>query len=507
MNNYKLFFSIVALMISSVLMSQTYEDVLRYSQPQYSGTARSVSMGGAFGSLGGDFSALGINPAGIATYRSSEFTFTPSFILNKTQSTLNGTSTDDDKNTLAFNQIGYVGTYRPMREVKKGIVSTHFSIGYNRNNNFNYKSMAYAANVQNSMADMFVINANGYSPEELSGLTMLAYESYIIDPEDPNADTYTYTNFLYSGDLVNQTRVIEKNGYAGEFNLTFGTNISNFLLLGGSLNFTSMNYDEESNYYEQYSDDNDDAAYDVFDRFSVTNYLNASGNGINLKAGFILKPIDGLRIGGAYHSPTWYHIEENYGSRIDGVFFNDIAAIGTNQTYAYYDGTYDYDFNTPEKMIASASYVLGRFAILSFDYEYIDYTKAKFKASTNSFDDIAFVNAQNDVIKETFTQTNNYRAGLEFRLNKQFSLRGGYALQESPYKDEPKDNEITSYSAGLGFRSNNYFFDIAYRLSSYETNTYNYDWSEDYDATYGTPPVTNTETDDHNIVVTFGVKF
>ncbi len=509
--------SAMSLMATSLINAQTYEDVLRYSQPQYSGTARSVGMGGAFGSLGGDFSSLSINPAGIGAYRSSEFSFTPAITLNKTESnfnnlgttTLTNVPTEDNKSKLAINQIGYVGTYRPMRETTKGLVSTHFAIGYNRNNNFNYRSMAYARNVSNSMTDMFVINADYSDPTYLSGATGLAYDAYLIDLEDPDSGDLFYTNYFLADDKVHQTRIIEKDGYSGEFNFTFGANISNFVLVGGSLNINLLNYKEDSNYFEEFSEDN--AAVGStdpnFNHFSLSDYLNASGAGMNLKLGVILTPTKGLRVGLAYHTPTWYSIEEEYGSRIDGVFYNTIDDIGSNKTYAYYDGEYDYKFQTPDKLVASASYILGKWAIFSVDYERINYANAKFKASVDDWNDITIINEQNEIIKDIFTTANNFRAGAEFRLNKQFSLRGGYALQASPYKEDPKDNEIKSISAGLGYRFNNYFFDVAYKLSSYNINYYNYNWDSSYDQYIGAPPIVKTDVKDNNIVFTFGVKF
>lgn len=42
------------------------------SANQLRGTARFMSMGGAFTALGGDLSVLGQNPGGIGIYRSSE---------------------------------------------------------------------------------------------------------------------------------------------------------------------------------------------------------------------------------------------------------------------------------------------------------------------------------------------------------------------------------------------------------------------------------------------------
>ena len=62
-------------------------DVLRYSQDLgLFGSARSAAIGNAFGAMGGDFSSLSNNPAGIGLYQFNEFTFTPAFGLNSTVS-------------------------------------------------------------------------------------------------------------------------------------------------------------------------------------------------------------------------------------------------------------------------------------------------------------------------------------------------------------------------------------------------------------------------------------
>jgi hypothetical protein len=72
---------------AGTINAQTHADALRYSQHYLSGTtARSVGMGGAFGALGGDFSTLSTNPAGIAVYRGSELTFSPEIYVSGTDS-------------------------------------------------------------------------------------------------------------------------------------------------------------------------------------------------------------------------------------------------------------------------------------------------------------------------------------------------------------------------------------------------------------------------------------
>ena len=122
--------------LTALCFSQTEIDALRYSQLQYGGTARFTSMAGAFGALGGDFSALSTNPAGIGIYRRSEFTFTPSFYNQKTTSNFMGNSLDDYKYNVNFNNAGIVlSYYEPeSKNVWKGVM---FGFGYNRLNNFN----------------------------------------------------------------------------------------------------------------------------------------------------------------------------------------------------------------------------------------------------------------------------------------------------------------------------------------------------------------------------------
>ena len=56
--------SIVSLLVTTIVSAQNITDALRYSTQDLNGTARFKAMSGAFGALGGDFSAIGINPAG-----------------------------------------------------------------------------------------------------------------------------------------------------------------------------------------------------------------------------------------------------------------------------------------------------------------------------------------------------------------------------------------------------------------------------------------------------------
>ena len=78
------------------LYAQDEFDALKASQTQLKGTARYMSMGGAFTALGGDASAISLNPAGLGVYRSSEITATLNLLNSSTNSTWNGIGNNDN---------------------------------------------------------------------------------------------------------------------------------------------------------------------------------------------------------------------------------------------------------------------------------------------------------------------------------------------------------------------------------------------------------------------------
>ena len=86
---------LLGIMFTSYAFAQNESDALRYSQRFFGATARSAAMGGAFASLGGDFSSLGYNPAGIAVFRTTELTFTPSFSMEDISTRYMGSSRNE----------------------------------------------------------------------------------------------------------------------------------------------------------------------------------------------------------------------------------------------------------------------------------------------------------------------------------------------------------------------------------------------------------------------------
>jgi outer membrane protease len=88
------------------------------------------------------------------------------------------------------------------------------------------------------------------------------------------------------------------------------------------------------------------------------------------------------------------------------------------------------------------------------------------------------------------------------------SLRAGYAFYGSPYKDEM--NNVADYvgnryslSGGAGFRSGDFFLDLAYVQSHEKGNTFIYDDASDAYSNI----VANTEMINNRFMMTMGFKF
>ena len=72
----KVLFFLFLLAFSTPLTSQSIQEILSYTIDNPNGTARYESMGGAFGALGGDLSAININPASSSVFNDNEYGFT-----------------------------------------------------------------------------------------------------------------------------------------------------------------------------------------------------------------------------------------------------------------------------------------------------------------------------------------------------------------------------------------------------------------------------------------------
>lgn len=447
--------------------AQNETDALRYSWQHMGGTARYVGLGGAFGAVGADIGTLSINPAGIGKYSKSEATFTPSFLYDDVTATYNGSQYGDSRYAMTINNAGLVGVYNFNEEDFTLWKSVSFGIAYNRTANFHNDAIIRGENHDNSLLDIFSEQSYGSAPENLGAFgSYLAWESWATSPFD--TVSYNYYHEL-EGQPITQTKTIYSSGSMGETALTFGGNYNNKVLLGFTLGFPSVKYDEQSSHTEEVL--NDSSA--TLTSFSYRQTLTTSGVGINAKIGVIFIPVEWLRVGVAAHSPSRITLTDNWSNTMttdfkDGRHYDVDSPLGQ----------YDYNLTTPARLVGSVAVIIAKSGLISADYELVDYAQSKLRSSSYAGEAAYSFTDENIAIKDNFTTAGNLRVGAEWRLAP-FTIRGGYALYGSPYNSSVVTNDATktTYSLGAGYRNGNFFFDVAYALTKWTEDYYLYDAS------------------------------
>jgi hypothetical protein len=487
--------------------AQNDVDAIRYSQLIPSITARSLAMGGAFGALGADFSSLSNNPAGIALYRRSEFTFTPAFANFSTESTYLGEKNRDNKYNFNIGNIGLVIAFPKDERNTSPWRSWSFALGYNKLNNYQSRSIYEGLNTKTSLLDAYVEEANGTTYDQLGsdGFTAfssdLAFQTYLIDTLPGSVNQY-FSAVPNGGEI--QRRFRETRGSSGEALLAFGGNYMDRVFWGVTLAFPYLRYNEDVIYEE--IDPADDvqqttpgvdssyAAYLNFESFRLSQQVATSGSGFQAKFGLLFRPNDWLRFGAAIHSPGFYNMHDEW--------INSIHANFTGDSYDYESpfGSYDYNLTTPFRASGSVAMIYRQQGVLSFDYEFTDYTAAKLSASDYSFID------ENQTIRSTYAQGHNFRAGGEWKYGI-FSFRLGAAYYSGIVRSElsttGSDQHKFIYSGGIGIREEYYFVDIGYAMARGNESYRNYELASTPEA----EPAAISTLSDHRLLVTFGFRF
>jgi long-subunit fatty acid transport protein len=123
-----------------------------------------------------------------------------------------------------------------------------------------------------------------------------------------------------------------------------------------------------------------------------------------------------------------------------------------------------YKIQTPSKLTGSFAYVFGERGLISIDYSMKDYSNITFRPRND-------VNLEsiNNFMSANLDTAAEIRVGGEIR-HKQWSLRGGYRFEESPYKVDTAMGDLTGYSGGIGFDFGISRLDLAYAYSRRKMN-------------------------------------
>ncbi|MFM2394046.1 MAG: hypothetical protein RLZZ546_2028 [Bacteroidota bacterium] len=489
--NAKALFAMIVWGISQISYSQNVSDAVRWSFTNPGGTARTLGVGGSFGAMGGDFSVVNINPAGLGVYRKSEFTISPSLSNSKTISFIkgfNGQTTNDKYNSFSLDNISFVFTSNKNNP-------SSFAIGFSKIADLN-KNFTYSGQSLGSITQRFAERANGKTEEELDDFE--AYPALFVGAIYDIDKNQNYETDFGQFDEVNKKQQVEQEGYINELTIGWGKNIKNKLSVGISLGIPFVSFEE----IKQYNEEDTKNEIPVFNNLNYTEFLNTSGIGTNIKAGFIYTPINLLRIGGAFHSPTWYTLNDDYYTNLD-YSYND----GQNRFYENRspDGSFKYRLNTPAKVVGSIGSVfkIGKkfSGFVNADAEWVDYNNNKFNFASHSDDPSEKLNSLliNNEIEQYLGSVLNLRLGTELAYGV-VRLRGGIERGDSPLSADT--DKITTQSFGIGIREDNFFIDLGVRIRKFTEGYVPYVLIDPSKET-----VVNNEINHTRIVVTAGFKF
>ncbi len=415
------------LLIGGILSSLTInaqvisynESAVLFSNEDISGTARFNAMSGAFGALGGDLSAVDINPAGLAVFKNSEFSGTFGINYNEIRTDFYGTVINNKTNIFDMPQFGGVFVMNGGRNSSNPKIA--FGFNYSRSNDFNN---SWFARGNSSFAPI----TDFYDPDGI----------YDIPTEQ------SFQNFT--------------EGSNQKFVFSLASQLNDKIYIGASIVAYNLDFRQIVT-NQEFNEDTDGNTFDVF----AQEDLLTLGNGISFNLGLIAKPSQDVRLGLSYQSPTWYNMSESYIVFDDELYFNgelDELPGPFSQSF------FDYTLVTPSKFIGSFAYLFGRDGLISFDYTYKNYQNITLGPSS------AFA-LENQSFNDFLRPTNQYKVGAEWRID-YVSLRGGYSFEESPYKDAINSDNITGYSFGIGLKlKGGLRLDLAYQNSS-NTDVYNF---------------------------------
>lgn len=466
--------------ISLSSFAQSDIDAYLFSQSNYEGTARFMGAGGAFGAVGADFSSLNINPAGIALYKRSEISFTPMVVSIYNDNTIyNGTGSNTSNAKYAISNVGGVFRFELTKDNWK---SVHFGFGYNRTNDFNniYRVEGYSNNT--SLMNQLVSESNALGSVSPATDAWLAYQTWLID-QDPISGIY---DSPYRNKSLYQKRIIETRGGNDELNISLGGNYNDKLFIGATIGVPVLSYTEIDRYSEA-----SDQAYGGIRNYQTYGKLTVKSTGINLKLGIIYQPVDFIRIGASFHTPTYFgKVNDNYYKEMTSYYWD-----GENSGTYSYTNVFKYTLKTPLRAIGSVAFLIKKRAFISAEYEYTNYGMAKMSSNDYSFSE------ENENIDDKYGSCHKVRVGGEVYVTNSFLLRAGYNYKTSGFKSTVNNNDAChTASAGIGFRTKYLFIDFAYVFNSYNEKYW----------LYSPAYINESASHDrkiHRIVATIGCKF
>ncbi|MFK8303484.1 OmpP1/FadL family transporter [Capnocytophaga stomatis] len=477
-------------LIGMAVSAQNITDALRYSTEDLNGTARFKSMSGAFGALGGDFSAIGINPAGSAIFSGSEIGFTFGNETFKDKNSYLSTKSENKSSDFSFSQFGATFSIpNYSRDAKWKKFSLTFN--YQTTKNFDDRDLYFGGITRDrNLSDYFLYYANGVQQQDLmldeyknkikvgeASLSelydrmggsnrafklrnaILGYTVGLVDPKIGRREISTSDSDQLADDILQETEYVKNvsegtvtkqsfsvltKGGITKYNFNFATQYGDNIYLGVNLNSHQVDFYSITSHSEFY-----ETSSNIKSAF-FKNELKTTGSGFSFQLGAIAKLTKELRMGLSYSSPTWYRLQDETTQYLEtnkGEFFARPNIV------AVYD---EYKLRAPGSWTGSVAYVFGKKGLISLDYVYKDYSNIHFGSGINN---------ENTIIQRELGSSSSIRFGGEYRI-KALNLRAGWRYEKSPYTSSEKYiGDLNGYSFGAGYSFGGIRLDVSYDIA------------------------------------------
>ncbi len=449
---------------------------LLFSQQDYTfGTARTAAMGGAFTSLGADLSSMSINPAGLGMYQSSDWGFTQALSIDGMYTTsrrmpAGALAAGGSRVSYGLNNIGAAWNFY---SGSGALTSLTFGVAYNRAANFNSNSWIDTRGEKASIGDVFArqLNHYGIREDQLQGTArpfetldptlfgaVLGYSTYLVDINDDGGfggwiDANPNDSYFSA----------ETRGGIYEYDFSMGANVRNILYLGATIGWTEIDFTENTTYEERYAPGQNSGLL----KYGQSTRIN--GNGVTAKLGVVVRPVEPLRIGVAFHLPTWYSLTKSYSGTMDTREWFDNSGLVMSS----------HRFNSAPKLLAGLSGVIGKRAIVALDWEMAWYDLIRLRGAG-----LAELENSKAEVRTLYKPAHTLRAGIEVLLTDDVSLRAGGVWMMDFMRDDFVMNNPTarngfSITGGAGFKiGRNGYIDVAYvfnrsRLTDFDFYNFN----------------------------------
>ena len=494
----------IGVFISAKAGAQNYfiEQALLFSRQNAGGSARIQAMGGAQVALGGDFSSARSNPAALGFYNRNEFSITPALTFQNAsgnyttyengQNNLLATSSSSSSSSSILSLPGLAIVFGADKNTDKApFYGGTFAITLSRLNDFNGTLQYNGQNNGSSIVAYFLESATGYQKDQfdpkydpntnpagkgdnVNTPTYLGFNNYLIGPKGTNSTDYFSDLGGKNPGKPEQKEIIKTSGSQNQWSISYGANFLDKLFLGAGLGITSVRYQYDKTYIENFEGQKLQAPCNTcFNNLNLNEKRTTSGGGVNLTLGALVKPIDYLQFGITYVTPTAYQLNDRYDGKMTTSWNNyDYYGKGqkflNNESSKTIDDPVNYGLSTPGRVTFGAAFIIPKKGFITADVELVNYSNASTSNFSQQYYSLSYDAGQdiNKPIASRFKSVTNIRIGGEYRLKK-FRIRAGYNLMDDPYANKP-DNRInysltnlSSITGGVGYRTSKFFIDLA----------------------------------------------